>query len=112
MKKIETILPPFRLEDVKNALDQTGVDEFTADAVKSCGSPEARSRVYRGTNFSIDLAPDIKMELVLADDLLPAAVGAIVNGAKCHKLRGTKIFVSNIEDATNPFSRALRESAT
>ncbi len=99
MKKIETIIKPFHLDEVKNALDEIGIEEMTVSEVKGFSRKKAHSEVYRGTAFRVGYLPEIKIELVLPEGLLDAAVAAIMRGANVAKRADSKIFVSQIDDA-------------
>jgi nitrogen regulatory protein P-II 1 len=99
MKKIETIIKPFHLEKVKNALNEIGVEEMTVSEVKGFGRQNTHAEVYRGTEFQVGYLPEIKIELVLPEDRLDAAVAAIVKVTNGTKKSDSKIFVSQIDAA-------------
>ena len=99
MKKIETIIKPSNLDEVKNALDEIGFEEMTVSEVKGFSRKKAHAEVYRGTEFQVGYLPEIKIELVLPDIQLDAAIAAIMKGTNATKKTGNKIFVSQIDDA-------------
>jgi nitrogen regulatory protein P-II 1 len=97
MKKIEAIIKPFKLEEVKSALAALEIQGLTASEVKGFGRQKGHTEIYRGSEYAVDFLPKIKIELVLADGQVAAAVEAIVNAAKTGKIGDGKIFVSSIE---------------
>ena len=99
MKKIEAIIKPFKLEDVKEALAALGVEGMTVSEVKGFGRQKGHTEIYRGSEYTVDFLPKIKIEIVLADDAVPAALEAIVKSAKTGKIGDGKVFVSPIENA-------------
>ena len=99
MKKIEAIIKPFKLEDVKEALAALGVEGMTVSEVKGFGRQKGHTEIYRGSEYTVDFLPKIKMEIVLADSQVTAAVDAIVKSAKTGKIGDGKVFVSAIENA-------------
>ena len=99
MKKIEAIIKPFKLEEVKDALGEAGIEGMTVSEVKGFGRQKGHTEIYRGSEYTVDFLPKIKLELVLPDDRVEAAVKAIVGAAKTGKIGDGKIFVSTIEDA-------------
>ena len=99
MKKIEAIIKPFKLEEVKDALGEAGIEGMTVTEVKGFGRQKGHTEIYRGSEYTVDFLPKIKLELVLPDDRVEAAVKAIVGAAKTGKIGDGKIFVSTIEDA-------------
>jgi len=99
MKKIEIIIEPFSLDEVKKALDDIGIEEMTVSEVKGFSRKKAHAEVYRGTEFQVGYLPEIKIELVLPDKRLDAAVAAIMKGANVAKKNDSKIFVSQIDAA-------------
>ncbi len=98
MKKIEAVVKPFKLEDVKSALNALGVAGMTVAEVKGFGRQKGHTEIYRGSEYVVDFLPKIKIEVVLADSLVSAAVEAIVKAAKTGKIGDGKIFVSPIQD--------------
>ncbi len=99
MKKIEAIIKPFRLEDVKEALSLLGVEGMTVVEVKGFGRQKGHTEIYRGSEYVVDFLPKIKMEVILPDGLVASAVEAIVKAARTGKIGDGKIFVSSIEEA-------------
>jgi nitrogen regulatory protein P-II 1 len=99
MKKIEAIIKPFKLEEVKEALAELGVEGMTVTEVKGFGRQKGHTEIYRGSEYTVDFLPKIKMEIVLADAQVTAAVEAIVKAAKTGKIGDGKVFVSAIENA-------------
>jgi len=99
MKKIEAIIKPFKLEEVKEALAGLGVEGMTVSEVKGFGRQKGHTEIYRGSEYTVDFLPKIKIEVVLADKQAAAAVEAIVKAAKTGKIGDGKVFVSSIENA-------------
>ena len=99
MKKIEAIIKPFKLEEVKDALGEIGIEGMTVTEVKGFGRQKGHTEIYRVSEYTVDFLPKIKIELVLSDDKLEEAVEAIVKTAKTGKIGDGKVFVSNIEEA-------------
>src|SRR5579862_5078302 len=98
MKKIEAIIKPFKLEEVKDALAEIGIEGMTVTEVKGFGRQKGHTEIYRGSEYTVDFLPKIKMEIVLPDDRVEAAVKAIVTAAKTGKIGDGKVFVSQIEE--------------
>ncbi len=111
MKKIEAIIKPFKLEDVKEALSSLGVEGMTVLEVKGFGRQKGHTEIYRGSEYTVDFLPKIKIELVLADSLVPQAVDAIVKAAKTGKIGDGKVFVSAIENAVRIRTEETGEQA-
>jgi len=99
MKKIEAIIKPFKLEDVKEALSAVGVEGMTVCEVKGFGRQKGHTEIYRGSEYTVDFLPKIKIELVLADSRVSEAVQAIVKAAKTGKIGDGKVFVSPVDNA-------------
>jgi len=99
MKKIEAIIKPFKLEDVKEALSGLGVEGMTVSEVKGFGRQKGHTEIYRGSEYTVDFLPKIKIEIVLAEAQVAAAVDAIVKAAKTGKIGDGKVFVSPIDNA-------------
>jgi nitrogen regulatory protein PII len=99
MKKIEAIIKPFKLEDVKDALSTLGVEGMTVSEVKGFGRQKGHTEIYRGSEYTVDFLPKIKLEVVLADAQVAGAVEAIIKAAKTGKIGDGKVFVSSIENA-------------
>ena len=100
MKKIEAIIKPFKLEEVKDALSEIGIEGMTVSEVKGFGRQKGHTEIYRGSEYTVDFLPKIKIETVVADNLKDAAVAAIIKAAKTGKIGDGKVFVSAIEEAT------------
>jgi nitrogen regulatory protein P-II 1 len=99
MKKIEAIIKPFKLSEVKTALNDIGIQGMTVTEVKGFGRQKGHTEIYRGSEYTVDFLPKIKIEVVLVDSQLAAAVDAIVKAAKTGKIGDGKVFVSSIENA-------------
>jgi nitrogen regulatory protein PII len=99
MKKIEAIIKPFKLEEVKDALADLGIEGMTVSEVKGFGRQKGHTEIYRGSEYTVDFLPKIKIEVVLANSLLDGAVSAIVKAAKTGKIGDGKVFVSPVEEA-------------
>jgi nitrogen regulatory protein P-II 1 len=99
MKKIEAIIKPFKLEDVKEALTGVGIEGMTVSEVKGFGRQKGHTEIYRGSEYTVDFLPKIKLELVVADSSVAAAVEAIVKAAKTGKIGDGKVFISPVDDA-------------
>jgi nitrogen regulatory protein PII len=97
MKKIEAIIKPFKLEDVKEALAGCGVEGMTVSEVKGFGRQKGHTEIYRGSEYTVDFLPKLKLEIVLADSAVEAAVNAILKTAKTGKIGDGKIFVLPME---------------
>ena len=99
MKKVEAIIKPFKLEEVKDALRELGVTGMTVTEVKGFGRQKGHTEIYRGSEYTVDFLPKIKLELVLPDARVDAAVAAVVKAAKTGKIGDGKVFVSTVDDA-------------
>ena len=99
MKKIEAIIKPFKLHEVKDALNEIGVVGMTVTEVKGFGRQKGHTEIYRGSEYTVDFLPKVKLEMVLPDSQIDAAVKAIIAGAKTGKIGDGKIFISRVEDA-------------
>ncbi|MGB6330091.1 MAG: P-II family nitrogen regulator [Halarcobacter sp.] len=97
MKKIEAVIKPFKLEDVKDALTEAGITGMTVSDVKGYGRQQGHSELYRGAEYVVDFLPKIKLELIVTDSELDSIIEIIVNSAKTGKIGDGKIFVSSIE---------------
>ncbi|WP_409020971.1 P-II family nitrogen regulator [Brevundimonas vesicularis] len=98
MKKIEAVIKPFKLDEVKDALQDIGVQGMTVLEAKGYGRQKGHSELYRGAEYVIDFLPKIKIEVVVGDDLAPAVIDAIQTAAHTGKIGDGKIFVSHLED--------------
>jgi nitrogen regulatory protein PII len=99
MKKIEAIVKPFKLEEVKDALGEVGVEGMTITEVKGFGRQKGHTEIYRGSEYTVDFLPKVKIELVISDAQADQAVAAIVKSARTGKIGDGKVFVSDIAEA-------------
>ena len=99
MKQIVAIIKPFKLEDVKQALSSVGIVGMTMSEVKGFGRQKGHTEIYRGSEYTVDFLPKIKLEIVLADENVEEAVTTIVESAKTGKIGDGKVFVSPVEEA-------------
>ncbi len=97
MKKVEAIIKPFKLDEVREALSALGVSGLTVTEVKGFGRQKGHTELYRGAEYVVDFLPKVKVELVIADSMLDAALEAIVRAARTSKIGDGKIFVSTVE---------------
>ena len=98
MKKIEAVIKPFKLNDVKTALNEIGIQGMTVVEVKGFGRQKGHTEIYRGSEYTVDFLPKIKIETVLPDALVQPAIQAIIKAAKTGKIGDGKVFVSTIDD--------------
>ena len=98
MKKIEAIIKPFKLEDVKEALAAVGIQGMTVTEVKGFGRQKGHTEIYRGSEYTVDFLPKLKLEIVLSDNTVEAAINAILKTAKTGKIGDGKIFVLPLEE--------------
>ncbi len=99
MIKIEAIIKPFKLEEVKEALSEIGIEGMTVTEVKGFGRQKGHTEIYRGSEYAVDFLPKVKLEIVVSDDLVEQVSAAIVKGAKTGKIGDGKIFTYPIADA-------------
>lgn len=99
MKKIEAVIKPFKLDDVKDALQEVGIQGITVTEVKGYGRQKGHTELYRGAEYVVDFLPKVKIEVVVHDDLLEPVVEAIQNAARTGRIGDGKIFVFNVDDA-------------
>ena len=99
MKKIEAIIKPFKMEDVKEVLTEIGVEGMTVSEVKGFGRQKGHTEIYRGSEYTVDFLPKVKFEVIISDDRVQKAVDAIIGAAKTGKIGDGKVFVLPIEDA-------------
>jgi nitrogen regulatory protein P-II 1 len=99
MKKIEAIIKPFKLEEVKDALNELGIDGMTVSEVKGFGRQKGHTEIYRGSEYTVDFLPKVKIEVVVQDSSAEEAVEAVMKSARTGKIGDGKIFVSAIEQA-------------
>jgi len=111
MKKIEAVIKPFKLTEVKDALNDLGIQGMTVTEVKGFGRQKGHTEIYRGSEYTVDFLPKIKIETVVADGLQDAAVDAIVKAAKTGKIGDGKIFVFPVESAIRIRTDERGESA-
>ena len=111
MKKIEAIIKPFKLEEVKDALAEIGIDGMTVSEVKGFGRQKGHTEIYRGSEYVVDFLPKIKIEVVLADGSLEQAIAVIIKAAKTGKIGDGKIFISTVEEAVRIRTEETGEKA-
>ena len=99
LKKIEAIIKPFKLEEVKEALTEAGIEGMTATEVKGFGRQKGHTEIYRGSEYTVDFLPKVKLEIVLSSSLVDKAMAAILKGAKTGKIGDGKIFVLPVDEA-------------
>jgi nitrogen regulatory protein P-II 1 len=99
MKKIEAVIKPFRIEEVKDALAKIGFEGMTVTEVKGCGRQKGHTEIYRGSEYTVDLLPKIKLELVVPDQRAEEVLAAIVAAAKTGKIGDGKVFILNVEES-------------
>ena len=99
MKKVEAIIKPFKLEEVNDALGDVGIEGMTVTEVKGFGRQKGHTEIYRGSEYTVDFLPKIKIELVLPDGSVETAVNAIIKSAKTGKIGDGKIFVTPVDQA-------------
>ena len=100
MKKVDAIIKPFKLDEVKDKLNEIGIKGITVAEVKGFGRQKGHTELYRGAEYVVDFLPKIKLEIVLEDDQVEAAVDAIVKSAKTDKIGDGKVFISSIDSVT------------
>ncbi len=98
MKKVEAIIKPFKLDDVKKALGEMNIEGMTVSEVKGFGRQKGHSEFYRGAEYTLDFLPKVKVEIVTTDELTPKVVEAIMSAAKTGKIGDGKVFISPVED--------------
>ncbi len=99
MKKIEAIIKPFKLDEVKEALGEIGITGMTVIEVKGFGRQKGHTEIYRGSEYTVDFLPKVKIEVVIPDALKDEAIAAILKSAKTGKIGDGKVFISTIEEA-------------
>ena len=99
MKKIEAIIKPFKLDEVKEALQEVGIQGLSVVEVKGFGRQKGHTELYRGAEYVVDFLPKVKIEVVLSDEQAEAAIEAIIGAAKTDKIGDGKIFVSSVDQA-------------
>ncbi len=111
MKKIEAIIKPFKLDEVRESLSSIGVNGLTVTEVKGFGRQKGHTELYRGAEYVVDFLPKIKLELVVADDIVDSAMDAIIKAAHTGKIGDGKIFVSAVEQVVRIRTGETGESA-
>ena len=111
MKKIEAIIKPFKLDEVREALSEVGITGLTVTEVKGFGRQKGHTELYRGAEYVVDFLPKIKVEIVVADETAEPAIDAIVKAARTGKIGDGKIFVSTIEQVVRIRTGETNESA-
>jgi nitrogen regulatory protein P-II 1 len=111
MKKIEAIIKPFKLEEVKDALAEIGIEGMTVTEVKGFGRQKGHTEIYRGSEYTVDFLPKIKIEIIVAEAIAEQAVAAIIKAAKTGKIGDGKIFVSSVEQAVRIRTEETGEKA-
>ncbi|MGF1677629.1 MAG: P-II family nitrogen regulator [Candidatus Methylacidiphilales bacterium] len=99
MKKIEAVIKPFKLEEVKEALTEIGIEGLTVSEVKGFGRQKGHTEIYRGSEYTVDFLPKVKIEVVISQDLVDKAVETIIKAAKTGKIGDGKIFIYSVEEA-------------
>ena len=111
MKKIEAIIKPFKMEDVKEALAEVGIEGMTVSEVKGFGRQKGHTEIYRGSEYTVDFLPKVKFEIVVADGSVEMTVSAIAKAAKTGKIGDGKIFVLPVESAVRIRTEETGEDA-
>jgi nitrogen regulatory protein PII len=99
MKKIEAIIKPFKLEEVKGALAEIGINGMTVTEVKGFGRQKGHTETYRGSEYTVDFLPKIKLEMVVDDDVVNAATEAVIKASRTGKIGDGKIFITSLDEA-------------
>lgn len=111
MKKIEAIIKPFKMEDVKEALAEIGIEGMTVSEVKGFGRQKGHTEIYRGSEYTVDFLPKVKFEIVVADGLVEKTIAAISGAAKTGKIGDGKVFILPIEHAIRIRTEETGENA-
>ena len=111
MKKVEAIIKPFKLDEVKEALHEVGIQGITVTEAKGFGRQKGHTEIYRGSEYTVDFLPKVKVEVVLADDMVDKAVTAVVSAAKTGKIGDGKVFVLPVEHAIRIRTEEIGEKA-
>src|SRR5215212_8578170 len=111
MKKIEAIIKPFKMEDVKEALTEVGVEGMTISEVKGFGRQKGHTEIYRGSEYTVDFLPKVKFEIVITEDRVQRAVDAIVQSARTGKIGDGKVFILPIDDVIRIRTQERGEAA-
>jgi nitrogen regulatory protein P-II 1 len=111
MKKIDAVVKPFKLDEVREALSEIGVSGLTVTEVKGFGRQKGHTELYRGAEYVVDFLPKVKIEIVVADDILEQAIEAIIKAARTGKIGDGKIFVSSVEQVVRIRTGEANEAA-
>ena len=111
MKKIEAVIKPFKLDEVREALSEAGISGMTVSEVKGFGRQKGHTELYRGAEYVVDFLPKVKLEIVVADDRVDAAIEAITKAARTGKIGDGKIFVMPVEQVVRIRTGELNEEA-
>ena len=111
MKQLMVVIKPFKLDDVRDALAELGISGMTVSEVKGFGRQKGHTELYRGAEYVVDFLPKIKLEIIVADDLVDQAVEAIIAAARTGKIGDGKIFVINIEQVIRIRTGEINEAA-
>ncbi|MGE4294560.1 MAG: P-II family nitrogen regulator [Campylobacterales bacterium] len=111
MKKIDAVIKPFKLEEVKEALREVGISGMTVSEVKGYGRQQGHTELYRGAEYVVDFLPKIKLEIVVGDDMVDKVIDTITNSAKTGKIGDGKIFVTNVEKVVRVRTGEMGEEA-
>ena len=111
MKKVEAIIKPFKMEDVKEALLEAGIEGMTVTEVKGFGRQKGHTEIYRGSEYTVDFLPKVKFEVVVQDSAVQAVVQTIIKAARTGKIGDGKVFVLGIEDAIRIRTEEVGENA-
>jgi len=111
MKKIEAVIKPFKLDEVREALSDLGINGLTVTEVKGFGRQKGHTELYRGAEYVVDFLPKVKVEVILADDLVDRAIESIVNAARTGKIGDGKIFVTAVEQVVRIRTGETNEDA-
>ncbi len=111
MKLVTAIIKPFKLEDVKEALSKVGVEGMTVTEVKGFGRQKGHTEIYRGSEYTVDFLPKVKLEIAVADEVVSKVVAAVISGAKTGKIGDGKVFVTPLEQVIRIRTEEAGESA-
>ncbi len=111
MKKIEAVVKPFKLDEVRESLAEVGVSGLTVTDVKGFGRQKGHTELYRGAEYVVDFLPKVKIEVVVADDMVDAAIESIVKAARTGKIGDGKLFVSDVDQVVRIRTGETNESA-
>jgi nitrogen regulatory protein P-II 1 len=111
MKKIDAVVKPFKLDEVREALSEIGVSGLTVTEVKGFGRQKGHTELYRGAEYVVDFLPKVKIEIVVADDIVEQAIEAIIKAARTGKIGDGKIFVTSVEQVVRIRTGEINEAA-